>query len=204
MRASNGTAGDLLAYLDSLTRTTEAPGPSVLRSAARQVFLIVDGDEFSDLDVTALNVDEYLQRFEDRARAENRYAPRSLEAYRSRFRRAVDLYRNHLADPSWEPPLLERRARAPVAPTGSGGESRLDRDAPTGRTRTRTRTRSRPSAPGDSTVPFATYPFQLKSGEIARLYLPPRLDAGDAERLTAFIRALVVQEARVRRQGEAG
>jgi hypothetical protein len=49
---------------------------------------------------------------------------------------------------------------------------------------------------------FVAYPFPLRSGEIARLHLPPRLDADDAERLTAFIRALVVQEAGIRQRGE--
>jgi hypothetical protein len=196
---SSGTAGDLLAYMDSLTQTTEAPWPSVLKSAARQVFLIVDGDDFAERDVMTLDIDEYLGRFEDVARADGRYAPRSLRAYQSRFRRAVGHYRSHLADPHWEPPLslVEQRARTPVATAGSSRESSRHRDTPpTGKAR------SQPSSPRDSSAPFVTYPFPLRSGEIARLHLPPQLDPGDAERLTAFIRALVVQEARAGQQGE--
>jgi hypothetical protein len=191
---SNGTAGELLAYLDSLTDATEAPWPSVLKSAARQVFLLVDGDGFAERDMTTLDVDEYLRRFEDGARADKKYAPRSLRAYQSRFRRAVEIYRRHLADPKSDPRPVERRAQAPV-PKASSTESSLDRDTPT------STVRSQPNAPSDSTAPFVTYPFPLKSGEIARLHLPQQLDAGDADRLTAFIRALVVQ-ARVRQQDE--
>ncbi|MGA7705507.1 MAG: hypothetical protein WB998_11490 [Solirubrobacteraceae bacterium] len=190
---SSGSAGGLLAYLDSLTRETEDPWPSVLKSAARQVFLIVDGDDFAALDVTTLDVDGYLQRFEDVARAEKRYAPRSLSAYQSRFRRAIDAYLSHLADPSWRPRPLEQRARTSMT-RGSSKEGLRDRDTPIGSTR------SQLDSPSDSAVPFVTYPFPLKSGEIARLHLPPQLDVGDAERLMAFIQALVVQGTPVRRE----
>jgi hypothetical protein len=194
---SSGTAGDLLAYLDSLTHETEAPWPSVIKSAARQVFLIVDGDDFAERDVTKFDVDEYLQRFEDDARANKRYAPRSLSAYQSRFRRAIDAYRTHLLDPSWRPRAVELRARTSM-PIRLSRESSLDRDAPT------SETRSRLGSPSDSLTPFVTYPFPLKSGEIARLHLPPQLDADDAERLVTFIQALVVQGARAQRQDESG
>ncbi len=190
---SGGRASDLLAYLDSLTHETEDPWPSVLKSAARQVFLLVDGDGFAGLDVTTLDVDGYLQRFENVARAEKRYAPRSLSAYQSRFRRAIDAYRRHLADPSWRPRSLEQRARTSMT-SGSNKEGLRDRNTPAGITR------SQLDSPSDPPVPFVTYPFPLQSGEIARLHLPPQLDIGDAERLMAFIQALVVQGTPIRRQ----
>lgn len=195
---SSGTAGDLLAYLDSLTRETEAAWPSVLKSASRQVFLIVDGDDFAERDVMTLDVDEYLQRFEDEARADNRYAPRSLSAYQSRFRRAVDAYRSHLVDPSSQSREVEQRVRTSMPTPLSRGSSLAQNTPASG-------TRSQLGSPrSDSMTPFVTYPFPLKSGEIARLHLPPQLDIDDAERLMAFIRALVVQGAHARRRDERG
>jgi hypothetical protein len=38
------------------------------------------------------------------------------------------------------------------------------------------------------------YPFPLKSGQMAQLNLPTQLDREDADRLTHFIRALVLEQ----------
>lgn len=197
---SKGTAGDLLAYLDSLGTVTQAPWPGVLKSATRQVFLAVDGREFAELDVTTLDVDQYLERFIDDAHATERYAPRSLSAYQSRFRSAIDIYLRHLADPHWLPPAAGPRSRTSISPRPI-----LDRDSSSNRVRSTDRRPSSPpqqSARDDSMALFVTYPFPLKSGQLAQLRLPPQLDADDAARLTAFIRALVLREAETHQPGE--
>lgn len=181
---ASGNASGLLAFMDFMVAKGYAGASSISpwKSAAKQVFSTVEGDGFESMDVRDVDVDEYMSRFETMSLG--KYSAASLRAYRSRFRNAVDSYRSYLADPNWRP--ASRRLTRP----GSDGSTK---------TSSRGSTKSRPSPPPHASVSASSssliaYPFPLKSGQMAQLHLPTQLDAEDAERLTHFIRALVLKQ----------
>lgn len=177
----SGTAGGLLAFCDYLVDRHLA-SPSAVnpwKSAAKQVFTRLEGDDFEAVDVQSLDVDEYMQRFTIASRGS--YKPESLAAYDKRFRRAVEAYRGYLADPmSWRPKLRSSPRRT-AEPNGSAGAPRAVPAA----------INSAANTPAIPTPGLTDYPFPLRSGQMAHLHLPSPLDKDDADRLTQFLRALV-------------
>lgn len=182
---AGGNAGGLLAFMDFMIDKGygSAGAISPWKSAAKQVFSTVEGDDFENVDVRSLDIDEYMDRFQNRTIG--KYSAESLRAYRQRFRKAVEAYRAYLADPNWRP-SLKRTARPKKGNADSSKRSKATTtpapdQAPT-----------TPSAPAASLI---AYPFPLKSGQMAQLHLPAQgLDREDADRLTHFLRALVFDQ----------
>lgn len=163
------------------------------KSAAKQVFSTVEGEGFEEADARSFDVDEYLSRFENMSLG--KYSAQSLRAYRGRFRKAVEAYRSYLADPNWKP-TLRRATRS--SPEGSSAQGSPKRAA-------KKQTEGPPSTPPTPVIQgsLITYPFPLKSGQMAQLHLPKQgLDREDAERLTHFIRALVFEQPAQLNSGE--
>lgn len=186
---AGGNAGGLLAFMDFMIDKGYGSAGAInpWKSAAKQVFSVVEGDDFENLDVRSLDVDEYMERFQNRTIG--KYSAESLRAYRQRFRKAVEAYRAYLADPNWRP-ALKRAAR----PKKSDGESSKRSKSTTAATlpSAQMATSAAPPAPGASLI---AYPFPLKNGQMAQLHLPSQgLDRDDAERLTHFVRALVFDQ----------
>jgi hypothetical protein len=189
----SGTAGGLTAFCDYLVDRHLAPGSTVnpWKSAAKQVFTRLEGDNFETIDVQSLDVDEYMQRFMIASRSS--YKPESLTAYDNRFRKGVEAYRGYLADPmGWRPKLRASSRRSPDSGTNGrtgAGISPSDPAAPSAALA--------PSAAVSTAAPampgLTDYPFPLRSGQMAHLHLPSPLDKDDAERLTQFLRALVFE-----------
>ncbi|HSS42229.1 MAG TPA: hypothetical protein VLK37_06715 [Solirubrobacterales bacterium] len=185
---AGGNAGGLLAFMDFMIDkgygSAGAIGP--WKSAAKQVFSIVEGDDFESLDVRSLDIDEYMDRFQNRTIG--KYSAESLRAYRQRFRKAVEAYRAYLADPNWRP-SLKRTARPKKGDAGSPKRSKA-----TASTSSPTEAAT-PPVPSAPTASLIAYPFPLKSGQMAQLHLPAKgLDREDADRLTHFLRALVFDQ----------
>ena len=182
---ATGNANGLMAFMDFMISkgygTSGAISP--WKSAAKQVFSTVEGDEFGGADVRTFDIDEYLDRFENRSLGN--YSAESLRAYRQRFRKAVESYRSYLADPNWKPKMRAGRTARPSS------ARKADQEQPS-KDRTGSDADSVPSAAASDAL--ITYPFPLRSGLMAQLHLPTQLDRGDAERLTNFIRALVFEQ----------
>jgi hypothetical protein len=189
----SGNARGLMAFMDFMVAKGYGTSGAIepWKSAAKQVFSTVEGEGFEEADVRTFDIDEYMSRFENMSLG--KYSAESLRAYRSRFRKAVEAYRSYLADPNWKPTM--RRSR------NSGGEGSSTKATP------------KPAAKGPAAVPrtpdaaptegsLITYPFPLKSGQMAQLHLPTQLDREDAERLTHFIRALVFDQLNQLNPGE--
>lgn len=184
---AGGNAGGLLAFMDFMIDKGygSAGAISPWKSAAKQVFSTVEGDDFENVDVRSLDIDEYMDRFQNRTIG--KYSAESLRAYRQRFRKAVEAYRAYLADPNWRP-SLKRTAR----PKKGGADSSKRSKATTTPSPDQAATSPAPSAPAASLI---AYPFPLKSGQMAQLHLPAQgLDRDDADRLTHFLRALVFDQ----------
>lgn len=191
---ASGNVGGLLAFMDFMVVKGYGSAAAInpWKSAARQVFSVVEGDGFESADARNFDIDEYFGRFENRSIG--KYSTESLRAYRGRFRKAVEAYRAYLTDPNWKP-SMRRTARSP-------------RDS-SSKKKTMTRKAARPTPQPVSEAPAAppasslmTYPFPLKSGQMAQLHLPTQLERDDAERLTDFIRALVFEQPRQLKGGD--
>jgi hypothetical protein len=186
---TSGTVGGLFTFLDFLMEKGYATANSVnvWRSAARQVFSTVDGDTFESVDIRAIDPDEYFLRFENMTVGQ--YKEESLASYRSRFRKSLDAYLGYLE---------ERRL-----PTfrGSGGRSAAGakKSKPAGEASSPRPARAEPmrQRPTVEVGPeLVDYPFPLRSGGMVHLYLPPKLEKGDADRLAAFVQTLVIEPQR--------
>jgi hypothetical protein len=152
-----------------------------LRAACSQVLGVLDNWE--QLDVTSLNVEDVLRRFQNlRARD---FSPESLNAYARRFRNAVESFLQYVKDPaSWKP-----AARAPKTQTEGNGKPDVKR---------------RKTAPAEQADEFVVanetphvgglieYPFPLRDNVVARLKLPRDISAAEAKRLYGFMIALAV------------
>jgi hypothetical protein len=181
----SGNARGLMAFMDFMVAKGYGTSGAIepWKSAAKQVFSTVEGEGFEEADVRTFDIDEYMSRFENMSLG--KYSAESLRAYRSRFRKAVEAYRSYLADPNWKPTMRRPRNSGGEASSGKGPSKRPSggppplADAP-------------PASVAEGSL--ITYPFPLKSGQMAQLHLPTHLDREDAERLTYFIRALVLEQ----------
>ena len=184
----SGTAQACLDFQDFMIRKGYGTTGSIQpwKSAAKQVFTAVEGEDFAQLDIRTLDIDEYLTRFENRSMG--KYSADSLAAYRSRFRKAVESYRSYLADPNWKP----KQRASPRRANGDSGDAKKARPS---REAVRETTSEHGSYP-PTQASMITYPFPLKSGQMAQLQLPTQLDKDDVERMTHFLRALVFEQPR--------
>jgi hypothetical protein len=93
----SGTAEGLLQFLDWVVAKGYGPataaGPQ--KSAVKQVLTVTEGDDFGSLDIRSLDLDDLLSRFEVRALGDLK--AESIGAYRNRFTRAVEAYREFLS-----------------------------------------------------------------------------------------------------------
>jgi hypothetical protein len=160
-----------------------------LRSATKQILAVVEPNNPS-IDLRTIDTDDIMGRFE--TLAGQKYAPDSLRAYRQRFNRAIDLYRQYLdkGAANFKPPAGRAPRRRTTEPSVSANGSKG------------TGTAMSPQLPaGGTSTALIDYPFPLRTGAIAHLYLPSPLEKEDAERLAAYVRALVFEP---QRQIEAG
>lgn len=146
-----------------------------LRVASEKV-LDVD-DDWESSDVSEIDVDALLRRFENLRAAD--YTPGSLSTYQSRFRRALAMYLDYVAKPAgWSPDIQRRKSK-----TETGTDETRSGVSP-GSERARSESR-----PADHLV---EYPFPVRPGCLGRLALPPDLTTAEARRVAAFVTSLAL------------
>lgn len=189
----SGTGAGLLAFLDwtieknELNKATAA----ALKTGVRNVLSVEDDPSLVDL--RSLDMDNFLVRFTNKTRGQ--FKDKSQEVYRQRFRQSVGMYLAWLDGTEWRPPRLRpnstgngtpsaaavrrpgQRSETTVEPNGADHGARKPDGAP-------------PAAPAPGLI---EYPFPLRPGLRARLMLPEDLTAAEAERVSAFIRALAFE-----------
>ncbi len=184
---SAGTAAGLMEYCDFLIEKGYVSGAAVnpWKSATKQVLQTVEGEGYLSTDVQSLDLDDLMERYATLSRGNVKQE--TLEAYRTRVRRALDSYRQYLADPSgWRPPT----PRAPRTRTSSSQE----------RPKT-TNGNGATAHTGDQNgngngITVIDYPFPLQSGQMAHVRLPSMLEKEDADRLGRFLQTLVFEPQR--------
>jgi hypothetical protein len=186
----SGTAEGLLEFADWVV--AKGYGSSAawtpLKSAANRVFKTVEGTtEYGQVDLRALDVNEDLSRYEVKARGQIK--SESIAQYRSRFVRAVEAYRQFLD--TGQPPRARRVSRSEsTSGDGAPGSAQTSSSSTAGG---RENGAQQEQSAGERLI---DYPFPLRSGTIALLRLPVRVEKADAERLAAFVRTLVLEPQR--------
>lgn len=149
--------------------------------ACRRVLSVQENWE--NLDVRILDVDEFLIRFKNLKARD--FSPNSLRDYESRFRKAVDSFREYLDDQSgWRFPSRSSSSREPSRARrkksqseSSPAEARVD-DA------------SRSTGESAGSLQEYTYPF--RPDILAKLSIPRDSTSAEINRLVAWARTLAV------------
>lgn len=151
-----------------------------LAAACKKVLGVLDGWE--KLDVRAINVDDVLQRFQNKCSKD--YTPSSLDAYKKRFALAVQMFSEYVDNPSsWKPTQRDRPRRKTTTQAAS----------PASRPGTDPRASLQPPTP-ISTAALVEYPFPLREDRFAYLRLPVDLKLVEVKRLTAYLRTLAIDD----------
>ena len=149
---------------------------SAFRAACTQVLKVQDNWEGTD--VTQLDVDQLLKRFQNKRGKD--FKPESLTAYKRRFRQALRSFLNYTREPGrWDPigkkgssqsypHIRQTSAQEPSSLSLGMGKSDSSEDSP-----------------------MLQYPFPLREGRTAYLILPEDLTSGEVRRLWAFMSTLV-------------
>lgn len=182
----DGSGAGLLGFLSwAADRGALNAATAGAMKAAVTAVLEVDTDDLALVGVRGLDVEDLADRF---ARKKgHKYSTDSLNTYQSRFRRAVEMYVEYLANPAgWKPP----KGRAPrKAKTESHANGALATAGPSPVTA--------PSTPNLGTPPshdsqLITYPFPLRSGTTAYFQLPRELPSAEVERMFGFLQSLAI------------
>jgi hypothetical protein len=187
---NDNTIDGMLAFCDYLTERGYAATTQVepWKIAARKVFSIVEGnEEYGSIKLADVDVDDYVRRFEVKARGQYKHG--SLMAYVRRLRNAIEAYAYFLAH--GRPPTFRQASKRSKAAESSQTVEPAQANAADVVAAMQEAARD-PATPEDSSSPpgLLDYVFPLRSGQVAKLRLPLRLDKDDAERLVLFLRAL--------------
>jgi hypothetical protein len=173
------TAQGLLDFCDYMAKNGYGT-PNAMEAwqvAIRKVLTAVEGDEFGATDLTSIDMDDVLQRFQTLTLG--RYKPDSVTAYGRRMKNAMEAYFEFLE--TGRPPQKSRST--------TGSKSKAENKAKSKRTPSGSLDASGSSSGGD----LIKFPFPLKTGEMAELRLPARIQRDDVDRLSGFLRALQVE-----------
>lgn len=171
------TADGLFEFCDYMVEKGYATSNAMdaWKTATRKILSTVHGESYGETDLTNIEFEDLLQRFETLTLSD--YKPDSRVAYARRMKNAVEAYLEFVE--TGQPPKLRRPTR-----TASGQK-------PNGQTHPE----QTPAAPPrrQPAGELIEFPFPLQTGEMARLHLPRRLRSEDATRLSAFIRTLQLE-----------
>ncbi|SRR6266545_2855974 len=199
MSDHSGTGEGLIAFL---TYTAEkglmnAGTAKAYRAAVREVLGAVE-DDWSSADVTTIDVDDVLRRFE--VKSGMKYTPKSLQTYRSRFRNALKIYAEYLQNPSgWRPARsVSTREREPTVSFVRPSRARQDQIARVVAEQYNVgRDVTQPTETDGPLPAMQAYPFPLRRGGgvvFVTLTLPTDLTMKEVERIAAHMRTLAIPE----------
>src|SRR4051812_26144839 len=83
---STTTVADVLAHCEYLVAKGYAPASQVnnWKGALRTVFEVVDGDDYENVELSSIDLDDHLGRFQTLALSSQKYKAESITAYKRR------------------------------------------------------------------------------------------------------------------------
>lgn len=175
------TPAGALMYCDYLMSKGYASPAQVnpWKTGIQKVFETVEGDGWESLDLSSIDLDEYVTRFRTLAGAQ--YKAESITAYARRVRNALDAQDHFIS--TGRPPTF--RQRGTTSKDSSKGETgSVVKMEP----KTNGKTNGTPVAAPPAGMNDLQYP--LGDGRMVTLRVPPRMKSDDINRLCAFIRTL--------------
>ena len=174
------TPAGTIAYCDYLADKGYATGAQVnpWKIAVRKVFEAVEGEAWESLDLTSIDLDEYLSRFQTLAGAQ--YKAESITAYKRRIHNAIQAHEHYLS--TGKPPSFRQKRSKPTEEKDSSKAS-VTKLEPKSNTH-------QPANTATATAGLVSYPFVLSDGRMVTMHLPPRLTSDDVNRLSGFLRML--------------
>lgn len=182
------TGAGLIQFLDFAIRKgyLKTATGAALKTASKEVLLATEGEGWEQVDVTALDTEDVTRRFET-LRA-MKFSTDSLNTYKSRFLKAVQMFIAFQANPgAWRPDVKQRSRTTRVAADTNGVV-----DSPTAPPTSSASLPVERAAPPHHGPNVITYPFPIRDGVLASLQLPSDLTMREAKRLGAFIESLSV------------
>lgn len=157
-----------------------------LRSACKEVLTTVEPDSWETVDLRALDMDNFCQRFV-RLKAGSNFKPESLTAYQQRFRRALGSYLEYL-----EAPDKWHYGSDSPSPTKETSKAKAKPQTVTRRGQSKPQSGSERVDPNEPQM--LTYPFPVRpwSGLVVNITLPADLTRQEAKRLATFVESLAV------------
>lgn len=153
-----------------------------MKSACKVVLSTVEPDTWESLDVTQIDADSFVQRFERLKMSELK--PASLRVYGQRLRNGVATFKEFLASPTtWSYSSPESRAPG-------NGKAKKESNAGVRESRRESRTPGRTRYGGDEEM--ITYPYPVRPGVVGSLTLPADLTKVEATRLASFVSSLAM------------
>ena len=154
-----------------------------IRVACAKVLGVLDNWE--TLDVAALDTEDVFSRFVKLNR--NDFTPDSLQTYKSRFQRGLEMFLEYSKNPAgWRPKIQPQAKREKAASNGGTATAATTPAAPV--------TETPAAPPTTSRTGLVEYPFPLRDGRFAYLRLPTDLTAADVKRLTGFLNTLALED----------
>lgn len=180
------TVGGLLAYCDWLGRNGYQGTGAVKawKVAINKVFQAVDGENYRDLSLDGLDLDDYVGRF--RRLAEQNYKAESIDVYAARIRRATEAqlyYIEHDKAPTFKQGTSRPKGEAGEKKTQSRASSKKAAGEKNGGTVTKL-----PPAPD-----FFEFAYPLSPGRMVHMQLPMQMTKREIDRLCAVLQTLEEQ-----------
>lgn len=180
MSPSNYSSKDLFAFLEwaASRHVVKKNTADSWKTASQKVLETLDASEQEDL--RSLDIDDALQRFENRAG--RNYKPESLRIYRSRFSTAVEQFLKWKSNPSTY--KLEGRAKTSSAKSANRTTVDRKRVVPSDKSGT---ILERSDSPTEAWM----LPIPLRPGVLVKIFgLPLDLTPSEARKIGAVIAAL--------------
>lgn len=189
MSMGDGKAKNVLEYLDNLIEKGKATKGAIapLKVAFTQVVRVVDGDNWEEVVVKSIDVEDYMARFANLTMG--KYSSDTLTVYKSRVNKVISWYTQFLDKPGWTPDV-QKRNRAPK--TTITGKQTAEPVQPVS-----VQTSSQPATPQSmpeiaNTPGRILYPYPLLDGQLIHISLPIKLMKSDARRIAAFIESIAI------------
>lgn len=163
---------------------------AALKGAVGQVLQVED--EPDQVDIRSVDVEDTLDRFENRFRT--KYTSGSMSTYKTRFRQAVSMYLAWLdKDPAWKSVVRSRRSTSTASRTRVTNAGRGTTSGPVDAVPTSGEAAAQ-EAPLVATSDLVRYHLPLRPDLIVQIELPVNLTKSDAERVASFVRSLAFDE----------
>jgi hypothetical protein len=179
------TGQGLLDFLDYAMQKgyLKLPTGQAMKTACKEVLSASEGDDWPQVDLSSLDVEDNLRRFET-LRA-MKFSSGSLNTYKGRFRKSVTMFEEFRRNPGgWRPDVKQRSRTARTA-------SPEDGLGVAGSPATQSLSAGFAVQSAGSVI---TYPFPLRGDVLVSLQLPSDLTRREAKRLCGFIDSLAVDE----------